>query len=90
VVRPHDEDDVRVGDEPLAEKARAVVVEVELPLDSHEHRSIRRGGPLPRARPGARGVDVVHAMLDGDLARDRRGERAAAGVAGADEEELHA
>ena len=85
----HREDEITVRDDGARELARAVTAEIEATLHADEQRAIRRGGAIPGARAGAADLDLGQAALDRDFARDRFRERTTAGVAGADEEELH-
>src|SRR6476646_1012479 len=89
MVRPHRQHDVRLGDEVAREQLRAVIAQVEPVLHPDEQRAVRRRRALPGARPRARDLDVGESALDRDLVGDRFGERAATGVAGADEQNLH-
>src|SRR5512146_184673 len=67
-----------------------MTAEVQVPLQTDEQCAVARRRAIVRARAGAQHLDVVESALDRDFARDRFGERAAAGVARAHEHDLHA
>ena len=76
-------------DELAREQLGAVRAEVEAVLDADEQCAVGGRRAIPGAGARARDLDVVQPALDRDLARDRLGERAPAGVAGTHEENLH-
>src|SRR6185503_2556528 len=71
------------------ERLGAMCTQVQVALERHEERAIGCRGTGPCARPRAHDVHVTEPALDGLATRDRFGEWAPTGVAGADEEQPH-
>src|SRR5207237_742095 len=69
------------------EQTGAVTGEVEPPLEAHEIGAFGRRRAIPSPRSGRRHLHVEPALLERAL-EERRGERAAADVAGADEQDV--
>ena len=69
---------------------RAVLAQVHAAFHGDEQRAIRGGRGIPGAGAAARDIQLRQSLLHGNLPRDGLGHRAAAGVAGTDEEDLHA
>src|SRR5688572_7223514 len=67
-----------------------MLAEVEIALHADEQRAVRCGRIVPGARARAANLDIGERALDDDFASDRLGERAATGVASADEQNAHA
>src|SRR5438552_8787438 len=83
----HRENQVGALDQLARQQTRAMPREIEAPLQADEVRALRSGGAVPRARPGRCDRDLEGALLERAL-EQRGGERAAADVAGADEQHV--
>src|SRR5688500_4381932 len=88
-MRTHGEDQVAAVDEAARERLGPVTAQIQATLHADEQRAVRRGRAVPRARAGARDIDVAEAALDGHLSRDRLGERAATSITRANEQQPH-
>ena len=90
VVAGHRENEIGAGHQVAAERARPVGGEVQVVLEPDKIRALRGRGTVPCA--GARGghphLPRRPARREG-LAQQRLGQRTTAGVAGADEENVH-
>ena len=89
VVWTHREDQVTRLDEGACDLLRAVRGEVEPTLESNEERAVGGRRSVPCTGACAGDLDVNEPALDDVLACERFGHRASAGVAGANEEQLH-
>src|SRR5256885_2940278 len=67
-----------------------MAAQIHVALHANEQRPIRCRRAVPCARASARDLDRGQSALDADLPRDRFRERAATGVTGAYEQNLHA
>ena len=74
VVRTHRQHEVGRIHELACELARPVVAQVEMSLEGHQPRPVRRRRAVPRARPRALGHEVDQAPLDRLTAGDGLGE----------------
>src|SRR5689334_15470906 len=89
-MRAHGENEISLAHEIAGEGLRSVRAQVHVALHADEEGAIRGRCPIPRAGASARDLHLRQSALDADLARDRLGERTTTGVAGADEQNLHA
>src|SRR2546427_191547 len=83
----HCEDQIGAVDQLAREQARAMPREVEAPFQADEVRALGSRGTVPRARPGRCHGDLEAVLLERAL-EQRGGERAAADVAGAHEQDV--
>src|SRR6266576_4653497 len=83
----HGENQIRLLDQLAREQPGPVPGEIEAAFESDQIRPFRRRGAIPGARPGGRDRDLDAALLERAL-EQRGGERAAADVAGADEQHV--
>src|SRR5664279_15800 len=90
VMRPHREDEIGAVEQIAREEARLVRREIDVVLEAHEQGAVGGGRAFPGGRAGGADVEVVETLLRREPARDGLGHGAAAGVAGADEEDAHA
>src|SRR5262245_6589377 len=87
MVARHRENQVRLLDQLAREQARAVPREIEAPFQSYEVRAFGRRRAIPGSRARRRHDDLEAAVLERAL-EQRGGERAAANVAGAHEQDV--
>src|SRR5687768_8495100 len=85
----HGEDQVVIGHDLRVYLSGAVAPNIERSLHADEERGVGCRRAFPCRGAGATDDDVIEPALPGDTPRDRRGEGAAAGVAGADAAKLH-
>src|SRR5450756_2390405 len=85
----HDENEIGFGNNRGRELPGAMSGEIDVALHSNEERLVSGGDVVPRIRSRARDVEVLDAPVLRDLQRERFGHGASAGVAAADEEEIH-
>src|SRR6266550_4256214 len=85
VMACHGEDQVGAFDQLTRQEAGAVSREIEAPLEAHEIGAFGGGRAVPGTGAGRRHFDFETAFLERE---QRRGERAAADVAGADEQDV--
>src|SRR5207237_2651972 len=86
VMSRHGQDQIGALDQLACQQACPMSREIEAPLEAYEVGAFRRGCPVPRARAGRRDFHFEAARLERAL-EQRLGERAAADVAGADEQD---
>src|SRR2546422_6208550 len=84
----HGEDEIRRIDQLSGEQACPVGREIEAALQPHEIRALGHGRTIPRPRARGRHLEVVDATLREGALQQRRPERAAADIPGANEEDL--
>src|SRR6266536_3070462 len=87
VMSRHRENQIRLLDQLAREQPGPVPGEIEAAFESDQIRPFRRRCAIPGARPGGRDRDFEAALLERAL-EQRGGERAAADVAGADEQHV--
>src|SRR2546426_943545 len=88
VMARHSEDEVRRIDQLSGEQACPMGREIEAALQPHEIRALGHGRTIPRPRARGRHLEVVDATLREGALQQRRRERAAADIPGANEEDL--
>src|SRR5437660_1861889 len=88
VMAGHGEDQVGLLDQLPRQEPGAVTREIESPLEPHEVGALGRGGAVPRARSRRADVHAVQTLFSERALEQRGGERTAADVAGAHEEDL--
>ena len=89
VMPRHGEDQVRFFHQLAGEQSCAVTAEVEAMFQANEICAFGCGRTFPGARPGGGDGDLIGASGGECLSEERFGHGAAAGVAGADEENAH-
>ena len=71
------------------QQARAVLAQVQPVLQAHQIRALGHRRTFPRAGAGRRDRYLIDTARGERLAQERLGHRTAAGVTGADEEDVH-
>src|ERR1700693_424513 len=87
--RGHDENEISFGNDRGRELSGAMSGGIDVALHPDQKRLVGRRDIVPRIRPRARDVEILDAPARRDLACERFRHRASAGVAAADEKEIH-